>query len=170
MYDFFVQTIDLIIPILITIATWLIFTKAGEDGWKALIPFYSTYTEFKIVGKTKYFLPWLIAAIINLVTVFILIFYLIGNAISSMLIMDAFDHVLLANMTITILVLSLIIGISLIVCAVFTIILRIEQTKVFNLSPAFAIGLVLLPVVFLSIIAFNPNIQYTKILNTDKEL
>ena len=29
------------------ICRWKIFSKAGEKGWKSLIPFYSTYTEFK---------------------------------------------------------------------------------------------------------------------------
>ena len=30
------------------IATWKIFVKAGEPGWKAIIPIYSTYILFKI--------------------------------------------------------------------------------------------------------------------------
>ena len=28
------------------VCRWKIFTKAGEKGWKSLIPFYNTYTEF----------------------------------------------------------------------------------------------------------------------------
>lgn len=34
--------------ILTVAALWLIFKKAGEQGWKAIIPFYNTYTLFKI--------------------------------------------------------------------------------------------------------------------------
>ena len=30
------------------ICRWRIFTKAGEKGWKALIPYYATYTEYSI--------------------------------------------------------------------------------------------------------------------------
>jgi hypothetical protein len=30
------------------ICRWRIFNKAGEKGWKALIPVYNTYTEFAI--------------------------------------------------------------------------------------------------------------------------
>ena len=30
---------------------WVIFTKAGQPGWPALIPIYSTYIELKIVGR-----------------------------------------------------------------------------------------------------------------------
>ena len=36
--------------ILLAIACWKIFTKAGEKGWKALIPFYNVYILYKISG------------------------------------------------------------------------------------------------------------------------
>ena len=45
-----------IISVVILIANWKIFTKAGEKGWKALIPIYNTIVLFKICGIT----PWLI--------------------------------------------------------------------------------------------------------------
>lgn len=41
------------------IASWRIFTKAGEAGWKCLIPFYSQYTMLKITWSTKIFWIWL---------------------------------------------------------------------------------------------------------------
>ena len=34
--------------VLQVIAYWRIFTKAGEAGWKALIPIYNTYIQYKI--------------------------------------------------------------------------------------------------------------------------
>ena len=34
--------------ILLIIAEWKIFTKAGEEGWKSLIPVYNLYIMFKI--------------------------------------------------------------------------------------------------------------------------
>ncbi|MBR1762543.1 MAG: hypothetical protein IJ731_04170, partial [Eubacterium sp.] len=39
----------LVIAILSIIALWKIFEKAGEAGWKAIIPFYNAYTLVKIV-------------------------------------------------------------------------------------------------------------------------
>ena len=42
--------------VVIAIANWKLFSKAGEDGWKALIPVYNTIVLFKIAGIT----PWLI--------------------------------------------------------------------------------------------------------------
>ena len=37
--------------VLQVIANWKIFTKAGEEGWKSLIPVYSNYVSFKINGN-----------------------------------------------------------------------------------------------------------------------
>ena len=39
----------IIVGVLLLIAAWKILTKAGEAGWKALIPFYNMYTLVKIV-------------------------------------------------------------------------------------------------------------------------
>lgn len=40
--------------ILMVIADWKIFTKAGIPGWKALIPIYNVYLSFKLAD----FSPW----------------------------------------------------------------------------------------------------------------
>ena len=45
-----------IIGILTIIANWKIFTKAGEAGWKCLIPIYNSVVLFKIAGIS----PWLV--------------------------------------------------------------------------------------------------------------
>ena len=42
--------VSFVIWILTVIAQWRIFTKAGEKGWKAIIPIYSAYIYFKIIG------------------------------------------------------------------------------------------------------------------------
>lgn len=41
--------------VLVLIATWKIFVKAGEKGWKSLIPFYSVYIQCRIAGISKIF-------------------------------------------------------------------------------------------------------------------
>ena len=46
--------------ILTVIATWKIFKKAGEPGWKCLIPIYNVYIMYKIVGMKSWFW-WMIA-------------------------------------------------------------------------------------------------------------
>lgn len=37
------------------VADWIIFEKAGESGWKSLIPFYNSYIYFKISWKSSMF-------------------------------------------------------------------------------------------------------------------
>lgn len=44
-----------VIAILMIIARWRIFTKAGEAGWKSIIPFYNGFVQLKISGLS----PWL---------------------------------------------------------------------------------------------------------------
>lgn len=40
------------------IAFWKIFTKAGESGWKSIIPIYNSYVQYKITWKPMWF--WII--------------------------------------------------------------------------------------------------------------
>lgn len=42
----------------IAIAGWKIFAKAGEAGWKALIPLYNVYIMYKIGWKGMFFFVW----------------------------------------------------------------------------------------------------------------
>ncbi len=57
-----VIAVILIVWIVIAIiASWKIFTKAGEDGWKCLIPFYNQYILYKITWDATYF--WVILGI-----------------------------------------------------------------------------------------------------------
>ena len=44
-----------IVTVLVIIAEWKIFEKAGEKGWKSLIPIYSQYILFKIIGAKIFF-------------------------------------------------------------------------------------------------------------------
>ncbi len=55
--------------VLLVIAGWKVFEKAGEKGWKSLIPIYNTYIFYKIVGMKKWFWAILIASfVISFVT------------------------------------------------------------------------------------------------------
>ena len=44
-----------IFAILLIVAYWKIFQKAGEKGWKVLIPIYNVYIMYKIVGMKNWF-------------------------------------------------------------------------------------------------------------------
>ena len=47
------------------IANWRIFTKAGEDGWKSIIPIYGDYISYKIAWQPAYFWLTLILGIVS---------------------------------------------------------------------------------------------------------
>lgn len=56
-----VWLITIAVSVLVIIAQWKLFVKAGRHGWAALIPFYNTYTMFDIVyGNGISFLKLLI--------------------------------------------------------------------------------------------------------------
>lgn len=57
-----VVVVGLIFYVLLIIAEWKIFTKAGEAGWKSLIPIYNVYILYKISGLS--FLKWFVLPVI----------------------------------------------------------------------------------------------------------
>ena len=58
-----------IIFLLVIIAWWKIFEKAGHSGWEAIIPFYNFYILLKIVGKPGWWLILLFIPLVNLVII-----------------------------------------------------------------------------------------------------
>lgn len=51
----FISIIVLVWYILLVIAEWKILEKAGEKGWKSLIPIYNVYMLYKIVNMSGWF-------------------------------------------------------------------------------------------------------------------
>ena len=127
--------VAIVFYILQVIAGWKVFEKAGEKGWKALIPFYNTYIFFKITGMTTWF--WV----------------LFGISFLSGLVSGAtgFDSSELQNNTYT--------GVNLfgaicycatgIFATVIAIWYCIRLSKVFGHGTAFALGLIFLSPIFL---------------------
>ena len=59
----------IIVGIIQIISLWKIFEKAGEQGWKAIIPIYNLYILLKIVGKPGWWLILFFIPLVNLVFV-----------------------------------------------------------------------------------------------------
>ena len=66
MIDGFESVINLAVMVLTIIASWIMYAKAGEPGWAAIVPFYSSYVKFKIAGKKKLFWGYLVACIASI--------------------------------------------------------------------------------------------------------
>jgi hypothetical protein len=48
------------------VTMWKLFVKAGEPGWKSIVPFYNTWTMFEIAGKPGW---WLFLGMIPFVNI-----------------------------------------------------------------------------------------------------
>ena len=69
--------IPLAIIVLMIVAIWKVFSKAGQPGWAVLIPIYNAYVFLKVAGKPGW---WLILLCIPFVNFIISIVALVGLA------------------------------------------------------------------------------------------
>ncbi|MDT8912640.1 DUF5684 domain-containing protein [Amycolatopsis sp. PS_44_ISF1] len=61
----------LLFLILMIIALWRVFTKAGRPGWAAIIPIYNVYVLLKIAGRSGWWLLLLLIPLVNLIVAII---------------------------------------------------------------------------------------------------
>lgn len=120
--------------ILQIIANRNIFTKAGEAGWKSLIPIYGDYVSYKIAWQTSYF--WL-----NFILGILLSYVSNANLNESMF-------------------LSLIVILLKIALTVINIMYCVKLARAFGRGIGFAIGLILLQPIFLLILGFGSDQYY----------
>lgn len=120
------------------VANWLILDKAGDKGWKALIPFYGEYTLFKLVWDKNAYWFTLIFSILMYATMFY------------------------AGYPGATLHLPILIALLLVIYAVYTVFcvfLQIYLAKAFGCNNGFAVGLIFLHIIFYCILAFG-NAKY----------
>lgn len=103
----------MLVAIFNLVCQWKIFVKAGEKGWKVLIPIYNSIVLFKIIGLSPYLLFIYLAAFIP--TIGSLAIY----------------------------------GLS--------VVQNVFLGKAFKKDAGFIVGLVLLPIVFLPMLAFGKS-------------
>lgn len=126
----------LAIAVFSIVCMWKVFEKAGEAGWKSLIPIYNVYVYMKICWEGKYF------------------FYIILGAVAASILASvgiASNSSAAAGIC-GFLALAVYIGIL-----VLAIISTVKLAKRFGKSNGFAVGLILLSVVFLAILAFDSS-------------
>lgn len=69
--------IILTITVLIIAGQWIVFQKAGQAGWKSLIPFYNMYILMQIAGKPGW---WMFLLLIPLVGLIVYLFAMLSLA------------------------------------------------------------------------------------------
>ena len=118
------------------IANWNIFTKAGEAGWKSIIPVYSDYISYKIAWQPSYF--WL---------VFVL--GIITSVANGMVDPNGTNTTIL-----------LIVSLIRIILAIISILYCIKLSRAFGHGIGFAIGLMFLQPIFMLILGFGNDPYY----------
>lgn len=129
--------------VMVVVARWRLFTKASEKGWKSIIPFYSSYTMYKIAWSTKNFWIYLVLWAVYAVTTLTSGQYAIVSG-GQMVYAGGGNSILGVISTIASL------GILL-----YSVIFSIKLALAYGKRPTFAIGLLLLPGIFTLILAFG---------------
>lgn len=138
-YAFAVAAIFLVIAVVIwlfiAICRWVIFQKAGEAGWKALIPIYETFVLLRIIRRPQW---WGVAII--------LLSILQGVLAQSIASADG-------NASTTLI--SLVTNIVSIILLVLSVRITHGLSRSFGRGVGFTIGLLFLPIIFYPILAFG---------------
>jgi Family of unknown function (DUF5684) len=64
--------VGLIIALLLIVAMWKVFTKAGQPGWASIIPIYNLYVWCKIVGRPWWWILLMLIPFVNFIVLIIL--------------------------------------------------------------------------------------------------
>lgn len=143
------STFAIIFYVALVIGQWKIFEKAGEEGWKSLIPVYNAYVLWKIAGRN--FIEVAVTSAIAIVVCIVL--FSIAGSISSK-------------------VLGIISILLFIAYLIYLLVVNCKfcdgLSKAFGHGGAFATGLFFMQPIFLMILGFNKD-EYTKIKKAGKD-
>lgn len=121
---------SLLFGVLEVIARWRLFCKAGEKGWKSLIPVYTDYLLYKIAWRGE--------------------IYWIGLALAVVAsILSSLGHAVGVYLTIAVLAISY----------VLYFLNLVKLARAFGHGVGFAVGMFFFPVIFMLILGFERS-QY----------
>jgi hypothetical protein len=67
-----VLLLEVALVVLIVASWWVMFNKAGQPGWAAIIPFFNFYILCKVAGRPGWWLILMFIPIVNLIITIIL--------------------------------------------------------------------------------------------------
>lgn len=150
-----IMAVSLIFYILLIIAGWKVLEKAGEKGWKALIPIYNAYMLYKIVGMKNWFIGILVASFaISFISV------LLGQGTQT----QNID----ASTGAGVFALFLSVGLSFFALAA-SIIYSLRTSKAFGHGTLFGVGLFFLQSIFLLVLGFGKSKYNKKLVKSWKK-
>ena len=149
--------VGLALLVLRIIARWKIFEKAGEKGWKAIIPFYSDYIFYKIIDMVPFFWALLASGIV------VSIIAAATGSVNTLTVSgDSFTVTSAQTMNPLAGFLAFAVSIFSIVTAIIS---AIRLAKVFKKGGGYIAGLILVPDIFIMILGFSKAKYDKKALN-----
>ncbi len=141
-----ILVVSVLLWVLLIIAHWRMFTKAGEKGWKSLIPIYADYTLFKLVWNARSFWYYVALAAIASITTILGSQYIV---IDGQLVAVGGGNFILS-------ILSFVASIGLLF---YMAMLSAKTAQAYGKGATFAVGLFFLPNIFSLVIGFG-SAQY----------
>lgn len=140
--------VGLVAVILTIIGWWKVFEKAGEKGWKSLIPIYNLYISFKICKMTTWFWYYITISIVSAILCAIDGFILYQTDLSKF---DLGVHPTTA----------VALGTLCIVAIIIYCVYAYKMSKVFGKGTLFMVGMFFIPEIMILILGFG-NAKYDK--------
>ncbi len=137
---------SLLLLALILISYWKIFVKMGEPGWKGIIPIYNIWVLIDRLRRPK---SWFWILLLGSV----LVCWLSNTVVSQ----TAAQQAAGTYMSGSLIWISLLMFLVAVVLLVYQIMLCHALSKAFGHGVGFTIGLILLPFIFLPILAFGKS-------------
>ena len=140
----FISIFMIVMLVLTIIARWKMFTKAGEAGWKSLIPIYCDYTLFKIVWNAKSFWIYTLSAVGSVAL------NILGGqyaVVGGQLVATGGGNFFIGILA----------YLASIITLVYTVISSIKTALAYGKSPFFGVGVLLLPGIFNLILGFGKS-------------
>lgn len=140
----FISIFMIVMLVLTIVARWKMFTKAGEAGWKSLIPIYCDYTLFKLVWNAKSFWIYTLSGIGSVAL----------NILGGQYAVVGGQLVATGGGNFFIGILAYLAGI---ITLIYTVISSIKTALAYGKSPIFGLGVLLLPGIFNLILGFGKS-------------
>ncbi|MGB0152905.1 MAG: DUF5684 domain-containing protein [Verrucomicrobiales bacterium] len=66
-----VNLISLVVGVIVIIAMWKVFSKAGKPGWAAIVPIYNVIVLLEVIGRPVWWVVLFFIPFVNIVIAFI---------------------------------------------------------------------------------------------------
>jgi hypothetical protein len=130
-----IAAIGFLLWLFIAICRWIVFQKAGQAGWKSLIPIYDTFVQLRIIQRPQ----WWGYLIIGVSIIQVILTYIQDGD---------------ANNTMSLQFMS---SIATLVSFVFSVRITHGLSQSFGHGVGFTLGLLFLPFIFYPILAFGSS-------------